>query len=58
MTVQELNREQLTILKQGHLLQNLDAVSYGELADVDSIISDNFIFEEYGGYTFTEDDFL
>jgi hypothetical protein len=33
-------------------------LSYGELADIDDIVSDEEVFDEYGGTSFTEDDFF
>lgn len=58
MTVRELSRSQLVELKENHLCQTQENVSYGELADANSIISDEEIFEEYDGYYFTSDDFF
>lgn len=61
MHVSELNRSQLTELKQSYLMQNNEEVgegtSYEELARVDSIISDEMIYKAYSGINFTEDDF-
>lgn len=61
MHVSELNRSQLTELKQSYLMQNNEEVgegtSYDELVGVDSIISDEMIYEVYSGINFTEDDF-
>lgn len=59
MSVKELNREQLTELKQNYYCNVLgNNVSYGELADIDNLVSDNEIFEEYGHITFVAEDFL
>jgi hypothetical protein len=58
MKVTELNREQLTELKQRYYTEKNESVSYGELADIDSIVTDNEIFEEYNGIEFTEEDFF
>lgn len=61
MHVSELNRDQLTELKQSYLIQQNeetgDGTSYDELARADSIISDEMIYEAYSGINFTEDDF-
>lgn len=61
MHVSELNRDQLTELKQSYLMQHNKEVgegtSYDELARADSIISDEMIYEAYSGINFTEDDF-
>lgn len=62
MHVSELNRSQLTELKQSYLMQHNEEVeegtSYDELVGVDSIISDEMIYEAYSGINFTEDDFF
>nr|DAD87552.1 MAG TPA: hypothetical protein [Siphoviridae sp. ctAUQ2] len=62
MTVQELNRDQLVEIKQSMLLERMDAEgdwpSWGEMADADSLISDEDVFEEYANTEFTEDDFF
>lgn len=57
MTVHDLTRDQLILLKQQHLLVTQGHVSWGELADVDNLVSDEEIFEEYAGTVFSEDDF-
>lgn len=61
MYISELNREQLTELKQSYLMQqneeNGEGTSYDELSRADSIISDEMIYEAYSGINFTEDDF-
>lgn len=74
MTVQELNREQLIQLKQAYLSKlddegtlnevlyndpdNDEGLSYGELANADTLIPDEVVFNEYRGIHFTEDDFV
>lgn len=61
MYISELNRNQLTELKQSYLIQHNEetgeGTSYDELARADSIISDKVIQEAYSGINFTEDDF-
>ena len=61
MTVYELDRDQLTELKQNYYTQLLDergeSPSYGELADIDDYVSDEEIFDEYAGTDFVPDDF-
>ena len=61
MSVKELNREQLTELKGNYLMEknaeNGEGTSYMEIADADSIISDDEIFDAYAGTEFSEDDF-
>lgn len=58
MKVTNLNREQLTELKQNYYCENNDNVSWFELATIDDLVSDEDIFEEYEEVYFTEDDFL
>ena len=57
MHVTELSRDQLTELKQNHLIEQLNSCSWGDLANVDEIISDEVIFELYNDYIFVDDDF-
>lgn len=59
MSVEELPREALQELKQRYYAEKYDKdLSYGELADIDDIVSDDEVFDEYGGTSFTEDDFF
>ena len=58
MSVKDLTREQLIELKQRYYTERNENVSYGELADIDNLVSDNEIFEEYGHITFVEEDFF
>ena len=59
MSVEELSREQLIELKQNYYCNVLNNnASYGELADIDNLVSDEEIFKEYGGIIFTNDDFF
>lgn len=62
MTVKELKRSQLQELKIKYLDDLLNeqegrCISYGEMADIDEIISDEKIFHEFSGYCFTDEDF-
>lgn len=57
MKVTELNRNQLIQLKQSYLTSKQDSVSWGELAEVDELVTDAEIFKEYAGINFVEDDF-
>ena len=57
MTVHELNRAQLIELKQYYLTETRDAVSWGDLADADEIITDAVIYEYFSGCYFSPDDF-
>jgi len=59
MSVKELNREQLTELKQNYYCNVLgNNASYGELADIDNLVSDNEVYEYYNGTMFVEEDFF
>lgn len=62
MNVRELKKEQLQELKMHYydeiLRDNEDrSISYGEMANIDEIVSDERIFNEYSGYMFSDDDF-
>lgn len=58
MNVKELNREQIRQLKADYYeIRHPEGVSYGELASVDSLITDKEVIEAYDGVEFTEDDF-
>ena len=62
MSVTELNREQLTELKQAYLTELFDRdglePSWGELADADQLIPDAELFEAYEGCIFAPGDFM
>lgn len=62
MNVHELTRDQITELKQKMLTDRMaehdEEPSYGELADVDEVISDEEVFSEFEGTEFTNDDFF
>lgn len=62
MKVTELNREQLVCLKQAYLCDLpqdwfADGPSYEDLANADSIVSDEEIFSHYAGTVFVPEDF-
>lgn len=61
MSVEELNSEQLTQLKQNMLMERMDAKgespSWGELAEVDVLITDEEVQQEYAGTEFVTADF-
>lgn len=57
MSVKELTREQLTELKQNYYCEINENVSWGELANIDDLVSDDKIFEEYKNFYFVEEDF-
>lgn len=62
MTIEELNKEQLTQVKQNYYTQKQaekgEGVSYGELSMIDTLVSDSEIFEEYQGVEFVPADFV
>ena len=59
MTVRELSREQLEILKQDYFVQRHgENISYEELANIDNLVSDDEVFEYYGDVWFVEEDFF
>lgn len=64
MTLQELTYDQVIELKQTLLFKKYEddpdkmSPSYGELAAVDDVISDEELEEAYGGVDFTPDDFF
>ena len=62
MTVYELNREQLTELKQNYfaskLLEAGQEISWGELSFIDSLVSDKEIYDCYECCIFSSDDFF
>ena len=57
MTLQELTKEQKTLLKQSLLFKNGKSVFYSELTDADSLISDEELEAEFGSTVFSPDDF-
>ena len=63
MTVRELNREQLKQLKIDYLSEMYEndgesgSLSYGEIACIDLIVSDDEIYRRYIYTVFVEDDF-
>lgn len=61
MTIKELTREQLQQVKQEYYTRKQEeagaGVSYGELAQIDELVTDAEIFEQYAGVIFTPDDF-
>lgn len=59
MTVYELNRDQLEELKQRYYMDHVNEnPSYGELAEIDDLVSDEEVYEEYAGTDFVVDDFF
>ena len=59
MNVTELSREELMELKSRYYTEHINEnASYGELADIDSLVSDNVIFTVFAGVEFRDDDFF
>ncbi len=58
MRIEDLNREQLIELKERYYTEKNENVSYGELADVDNLVTDEEVINEYGHLMFTNDDFF
>lgn len=58
MKVKDLNREQLTELKQQYYSDNHESVSYFDLATIDDLVSDEEIEEEFEDVYFSSDDFF
>ncbi len=63
MKVTELNRDELTELKQRFLMEKRaeeheDEPSYGELAQIDELVSDDEVYAEYDYIDFVKDDFF
>lgn len=61
MTIRELTPVQLTQVKQNYYTQKQiekgESVSYGELAQINELVSDAEIYEEFEGVSFVPDDF-
>ena len=61
MTIRELTPEQLTQVKQRYYTQKQDekgeGVSWGELAQINDLVSDAEIYEQFEGVSFVPDDF-
>lgn len=59
MNVKELNRAQLLQLKANYYEdRHPEGVSYGELASVDELVSDEEVIDAYDGVNFVEEDFI
>lgn len=62
MTVEELNHDQLSQVKVNYYTNDLGEpngpLSYGDLLDIDDIVSDDEVYDAYAGVVFTEDDFF
>ena len=63
MTINELSKEQFTELKWRYLDEiyqekTNESISPGEITEIDNIISDEEILNEYSNYIFSDDDFF
>ena len=58
MKLQDLNREQIIQLKQRLYCEKNENASYGELAEIDNLVSDEELKEEYGDTYFVDEDFF
>lgn len=62
MNVRELSRDELLELKSRYYTERLDQngeiPSYGELANVDTLVTDEEVYEEYDGIDFVKEDFF
>lgn len=58
MGVRELTRSQLTQVKERYYCERYGNVSWGELIIIDTLVSDDEVFEEFGDTEFVEDDFF
>ena len=58
MTVYELNKNELMELKQNYYFKSHSVCTFGELASIDSLVTDKEVFEEYRNVTFTKEDFF
>ena len=57
MDVRELNREQLEELKVNYYVERHEDMSYDDIVNINNLVSDKEVFEEYAGTMFTEEDF-
>lgn len=58
MQVKDLSKNQLEELKQRYYTERNENVSYGELANIDELVTDEEVFEEYKDIDFVEEDFF
>jgi len=57
MSFDELNAGQRTELKQALLMKRNESCFWGELAEADSLVTDDELRGEFGGVDFSPDDF-
>ncbi len=58
MKIQDLSKQQLLELKERYYTERNENVSFGELANIDILVTDEEIFNEYDGIEFTSEDFF
>lgn len=62
MTVYELSHDQLQQVKVNYYTNDLGEpngpLSYGDLLNIDGIVSNDEVYDAYAGVDFTEDDFF
>lgn len=58
MSLKELNRTQLRQLKENYYTEKHFSVSYLELSNIEELVSDEEIFNEYENTCFVEEDFF
>ena len=58
MTVYQLSRDELTELKQRHYSKKYTNISYEEMVTIDTLVTDQEIYQEYEGTIFSKDDFF
>lgn len=63
MTVKELTREQITMLKEAYIVNDINGsknrvTNYSELAFADELVTDEEVYAAFGNMDFTEDDFI
>ena len=57
MKLKDLSKEQIIQLKQKLYCERNENVSYGELADINNLVSNEEIEKEYNDISFVEEDF-
>lgn len=57
MKLKDLSKEQIIQLKQRLYCERNENVSYGELADINNLVSNEEIEKEYNDISFVEEDF-
>ena len=57
MKFKDLNREQIEQIKQRYYCEKNKNASYGDLVNIDNLVSDEEIEQEFGDRFFVEEDF-